>query len=164
MDGAGWWNTRGMLGRPGRTVLARGFPMTHWFAQARVACAVAAARCAQVFSPPGCITLWNVPAEMEDALSNQWPVWCRHADEWIDFFDALGNRTTGDLLQDLAELKLIGPRTVEHAKSLRRSAEGKAVPLPGVGRADLETMDLLAAAFSRGEPQKLAVPYIRMDH
>jgi len=51
MDGAGWWNTQGILGTAGRSVLSRGFPTTHRFAQARIVCSVAAARCAAVFAP-----------------------------------------------------------------------------------------------------------------
>jgi hypothetical protein len=163
MDGAGWWNTQGILGKGGRSVLARGFPATHGFAQARIACSVAAARCSAVFAPPNCITLWQLPAELEDELSGQWPVWCRAADEWDPFFQALFQRSSGDLVTHLQELDLITDATVESVKTLRRSAEGKAVPLPGTGQADRPTLMLLAAAFSKGERQKLAVPYIRAE-
>ena len=45
MDRSRWWNTQGMLGRHGALVLERGFPRTHFFAQARVVFAVARARC-----------------------------------------------------------------------------------------------------------------------
>jgi len=163
MDGAGWWNTRGILGRGGRSVLARGFPGTHWFAQARVACAVASARCASVFSPPGCLTLWSLPAELEDALARQWPRWCRSAHPWSPFFENLVSRNSGDLIQHLRELELIDAETVRAASGLRRSAEGKAVGLPGSGAATLRTLMLLAAGFACGERQALAVPYIRLD-
>ena len=57
MDLARWWNTRGMLGRHGAMALKRGFPATHYFAQARVVFAVARARCQELFAPPGCMTL-----------------------------------------------------------------------------------------------------------
>jgi hypothetical protein len=163
MDGAGWWNTQGILGKPGQAVIARGFPATHWFTQARIACAVATARCAAVFAPPGCITLWNLPAEIEDDLSGRWTVWCRGPEEWTAFFQELVPRHSGDLLQHLKELNLIDNATCEATKALRRSAEGKAVPLPGTGKADIPTLMLLAAAFSKGEKQKLAVPYIRAE-
>ncbi len=53
MDRARWWNTQGMLGRRGVVVLERGFPSTHFFAQARVVFAVARARCNELYSPPG---------------------------------------------------------------------------------------------------------------
>ncbi len=45
MDLARWWNTQGLLGTRGKVVLARGFPHTHCFAQARVVFTVARARC-----------------------------------------------------------------------------------------------------------------------
>ena len=57
MDLAGWWNTKGMLGRLGGMALKRGFPHTHYFAQARVVFAVARQRCKELFDPPQCITL-----------------------------------------------------------------------------------------------------------
>jgi hypothetical protein len=36
MDAARWWNTQGVLGPRGVSVLRRGFPKTHCFAQARI--------------------------------------------------------------------------------------------------------------------------------
>jgi hypothetical protein len=44
MDLARWWNTRGQLGRHGAAAIRRGFPRTHYFAQARSVFAVAALR------------------------------------------------------------------------------------------------------------------------
>lgn len=88
MDGAGWWNTRGILGRVGKAGLSRGFPATHYFAQARVAFAVATARCKEVFSPPACFTLWTLPPEIEELVDSQWQVWCRTPAEWETFFSA----------------------------------------------------------------------------
>src|ERR1700681_3139096 len=61
MDLARWWNTRGQLGRLGSAALRRGFPRTHHFAQARSVCAVAAHRCREIFDPPDCVTLWQLP-------------------------------------------------------------------------------------------------------
>ena len=49
MDNAKWWNTKGQLGRLGTAALRRGFPRTHFFAQARSVFAVAAHRCSEVF-------------------------------------------------------------------------------------------------------------------
>ena len=61
MDSAAWWNIKGILGRHGALALRRGFPSTHYFAQARIAFAVASSRCHEVFDPPGCMTLWTLP-------------------------------------------------------------------------------------------------------
>ena len=163
MDGAAWWNTVGILGRNGRSVFSRGFPATHAMAQARVACAVAGARCSAVFAPPHCWTLWTLPADIEDALNRQWPRWCRAVEAWTPFFADLAPRHDGDLLRHLRELDLVDDATVSAAAILRRSAEGKAVALPGSGGATRSNLMLLAAGFAKGEKQRLAVPYLRSD-
>ena len=163
MDGAGWWNTKGILGNSGKSALSRGFPHTHFFAQARIACSVATARCNSIFAPPGCLTLWNLPAEIEDQIAAAWPAWCRDPAPWRPFFDSLAAQNSGDLLQNLRELDLIDTETETAVTPLKRSAEGKSVPLPGTGKPDLPTLTLLAAAFSKGEKLKPAIPYIRLD-
>jgi hypothetical protein len=63
---ARWWNRQGMLGRRGAVVLKWGFPVTHYFAQARVVFAVARSRCNELFSPPGCLTLFAVGFSRDD--------------------------------------------------------------------------------------------------
>ena len=72
MDMARWWNTQGMLSGRGGVVLKRGFPGTHYFAQARVVFAVARTCYNELFSLPGCMTLWNLPAEVEDQFEEHW--------------------------------------------------------------------------------------------
>jgi hypothetical protein len=71
MDLARWWNTRGQLGRLGAAALRRGFPRTHYFAQARSVFAVAAHRCQEVFDPPDCVTLWRLAEATEDGFDAQ---------------------------------------------------------------------------------------------
>src|SRR6202012_5254639 len=56
MDLARWWNTRGQLSRLGTAAVRRGFPRTHYFAQARSIFAVAGYRCREVFDPPQSVT------------------------------------------------------------------------------------------------------------
>jgi hypothetical protein len=60
-------------------------------------------------------------------------------------------------------LDVIDDTTVATTATLKRSAEGKAVALPGTGSANRATLMLLASAFSKGERQALAVPYIRSE-
>jgi hypothetical protein len=67
------------------------------------------------------------------------------------------------LVLHLRQLDLIDDATVAATSGLKRSAEGKAVALPGTGSPDRPTLMLLAAAFSKGERQALAVPYIRSE-
>ena len=52
-------------------------------------------------------------------------------------------------------------RDVEAYGKLRRSAEGRAVPLPGLFSGTDADVALLALGFARGEPAALAVPYAR---
>jgi len=159
MDAARWWNTGGVLGRKGALLLSRGFPKTHQFAQARLVFAVATARCSEVFDPPGCCTLWRLPATMEDEFDSHWPKWLDEADQWTGFFEEL--QEPGDnLLEMMKERGLLDLLHEDSTRRMRRSAEGRAVPVTGVLNDD--TITLLAAGFSRGEPGNLAVPYARL--
>ena len=162
MDVMGWWNTNGVLGRSGKAVFSRGFPTSHPLARARIACEVAAARCRSVFAPPGCMTLWNLPAEVEDTVQAAWSGWCREPEPWAAFLKQIDASSSSPLVEAMVALAVIDDATVEAVKSLRRSAEGKAVPLPGTGVPDLETLQLLAAGFAKGERQKPAIPYLRL--
>src|SRR6187401_2967264 len=101
MDLAKWWNTKGQLGRLGAAALRRGFPRTHYFAQARSVFAVAAHRCAEVFDPPECVTLWKLPGEIEEQFDSRWEHWIDHADEWTPLFEKLAAMEGSDLLQQL---------------------------------------------------------------
>ena len=96
MDSLRWWNTRGLLGQIGEKALSRGFPKTHYFAQAKVVFTVAAERCREVFDLPHSVTLWNLPAEIEDRFESNWPVWIEHAADWSPFFAELASPKSGD--------------------------------------------------------------------
>lgn len=161
MDGARWWNTKGQLGRLGAAALRRGFPRTHRFAQARAVFAVAAHRCAEVFDPPGCVTLWQLPEVTEEELDARWEHWLDGAGEWEPFFEKIEKLPGTDLASVLRSLELVGDRDVEASNKLRRSAEGRAVPLPGLFSGTDADVALLALGFAHGEPGALAVPYAR---
>lgn len=161
MDLARWWNTRGQLGRLGAAALRRGFPRTHRFAQARSVFAVAAHRCAEVFDPPGCVTLWRLPDSVEEEFDARWEHWVDNASTWTPFFEQLETLTTSDLTGVLRAFDVVSERDLEVFARLRRSAEGRAVPLPGVFSGSDEDIALLALGFARAEPGALAVPYAR---
>jgi hypothetical protein len=163
MDGARWWNSKGMLGRLGGVVLGRGFPATHYFAQARVVFAVARSRSGELFNPPGCMTLWNLPAEVEEAFEERWQDWLDKGDEWTSFFDSLVLLSSRDLLDVLDSFGLLTSEQRTSVLGLRRTAEGKAVPLPGIHWPTDEVITLLAAGFARGEVGKPAVPYAKLE-
>ena len=163
MDGARWWNTKGVLGPKGSFVLKRGFPATHQFTQARVVFEVAESRCRELFHPPGCMTLWNLPAELEEQFQEQWQTWLDEKDTWTPVFDAIQGHTGGDLLTALGQLELISSAQIEQVKKLKRSAEGRAVPISGTYEPNDEILTLLAGGFARGEPGQPAVPYARLE-
>ncbi len=163
MDNARWWNTQGVLGPLGRQVMSRGFAKSYRFAQARVVFAVAAARCREVFDPPGCITLWDLPAELEDQVESSWQGWVDAAGEWEPYFDRLEGVKGHDLLAHAAELGLASANEVDQARQLRRGAMNRSVPLPGVVTPTDQALTQLALGFWRGEPGELAVPYARLE-
>jgi hypothetical protein len=161
MDLAKWWNTKGQLGKLGAAALRRGFPRTHYFAQARSVFAVAAHRCAEVFEPPNCVTLWRLPETVEEEFDARWEHWLDNASEWTPFFQRLEVLQGSDLAATLRSFEVVGEHDVEGFSRLRRSAEGRAVPLPGVFSGTNDEVALLAFGFARGEPGALAVPYAR---
>lgn len=163
MDLAKWWNTQGLLGHRGAFVLKRGLPRTHYFAQARIVFAVASSRCNELFSPPGCMTLWNLPSETEDQFEEHWQNWLDQTDSWTPFFAQLAELKCDDLLEALAQFELISPLQMEEVRKLRRSAENRAVPIPGIHAPNDEVLTFLGAAFSRGEIGNVAVPYARLE-
>ena len=163
MDLARWWNTDGLLGRKGRILLSRGFPKTHRFAQARAVFAVAKARCHELFDPPGCMTLWSLPPQIEDQFDSRWHEWLDKAGDWESFFSWLEAIQSPDLLDPMKELGLLSPEDLEAVSKLRRSAEGRAVPLAGTYAVSDPVLTLLAAGFARGEIGKPAIPYARVE-
>lgn len=162
MDLLGWWNTRGLLGRNGSTVLARGFPTTHRFAQARTVFAVARARCREVYALQDAVTLWDLPAEIEDAFEDRWQHWIHDAAALTEVFNAVEALTKTDtILEILVRLSAIPSALLDRLASLRRGADGRSVPITGITAIDDTAVGVLAAAFARGEPGQLAVPVAR---
>lgn len=161
MDLARWWNSKGQLGKLGAVALRRGFPRTHRFAQARSVFAVAAHRCAELFDPPGCVTLWRLPEATEEEFDSRWERWLDNAGEWDPFFSQLETLPGDDLLGALQSRGLVSAEDLERFAKLRRSAEGRAVPLPGMYAGTNADITLLALGFARGEPGHPAVPYLR---
>src|ERR687895_1969704 len=103
MDFAKWWNTKGQLGKLGAAALRRGFPRTHYFAQARSVFAVAAHRCSEVFDPPGCVTLWRLPESIEEEFDARWEHWLENSGEWTPFFEKLEMIPGSDLAHVLRD-------------------------------------------------------------
>lgn len=162
MDMARWWNTKGQLSAVGSSALRRGFPRTHQFAQARSVFAVAAHRCSEIFQPPNTVTLWSLPPRVEDQFETRWEHWLDHAGEWHDTFRSLESPKSKDLQELLQALGLAQPADIEQLSRLKRSAEGRAVVIPGTFTGSPRDLTLLALGFARGEPGALAVPYMQV--
>lgn len=162
MDSARWWNTNGVLGNKGALLLSRGFPKTHRFTQARLVFEVARARCAERFpAVSGCVTLWSLPAQLEDEFDARWADWLE-SPEWPEFFADL-QRPEGDLLEMLRNRELLSGEQQDEVGRMRRSAEGRSVRLSGFRKVDDDTITLLAAGYARGEEGKPAIPYARVE-
>ncbi len=161
MDGARWWNTKGQLGRLGAAALRRGFPRTHAFARARSVFAVAAHRCDEIFDPPASVTLWRLPDAIEEEFDARWEQWVDDASAWAPFFETLEQPLGTDLTATLRDRQLVEAAEIETAARLRRSAEGRSVPLPSLFAGNDGDVALLALGFARGDAGDLVVPYAR---
>ena len=165
MDNAGWWNTKGLLGSGGSFVLRRGFPMTHSFAQARTVFAVAAERCRELFDAAGYITLWQLPASVEEQFEDRWQTWLEDIEHWQPTFDQVAALRGQDVLGALSALGLINPGDVEGITQLPTPTTEPSlfvVPEGGPSALDDATITLLAAAFAKSAQGKLAVPYTQL--
>ena len=144
-------------------MLKRGFPQTHYFAQARIVFEVAKGRCRELFDPPGCMTLWSLPTDLEEQFNEQWQRWLDESDRWRPVFRHVETQTGMDLLRSLGELDLVSDHQLGTVRKMRRSAEGRAVPIAGTYRPNDDIVTLLASGFSRGEVGKPAIPYARLE-
>jgi len=151
MDLSKWWNTRGQLARLGAAAVRRGFPRTHYFAQARSTFAVAAHRCREVFDPPQSVTLWQLPESLEDEFEAHWERWLDRGEEWRPFFQRLESLSELDLKAALLSFNLINDADADRLARLKRSAEGRAVPLSGFFASTNQDITLLALGFARGD-------------
>lgn len=163
MDSAKWWNTQGLLGSRGATVMRRGFPRTHHFVQARVVFAVARARCEEVFHAPESVTLWTLTPELEDQAETLWQQWLDDADDWSPFFDSISDAPNTNLAEYLSALGLVGQDACERAGSLSRSHDDRAVALGTVAGVNDDIIADLALGFCRSEPARLAVPFASIE-
>ena len=98
------------------------------------------------------MTLWDLPAEVEDRFESHWPDWIEHAEVWSSFFTELQAPQCDDLLGEATRLGLADDHTVKEVRQLRRAAENRTVPIPGEHRPSDRVLTLLALGFFRGEP------------
>jgi hypothetical protein len=75
----------------------------------------------------------------------------------------LAGAGSNDLLVALSEAGLVDQRHRDAVGQLRRSAEGRSVPLPGAHEPNDEIITLLSAGFAKGEQGHPAIPYARLE-
>ncbi|MET4483571.1 BrxE family protein [Bradyrhizobium sp. F1.13.3] len=161
MDLARWWNSTGQLGPQGASVVRRGLPRTHHFAQARSVFAVAAARCAQIFDPPDSVTLWRLTDPIEERLETVWEGWLDDAKSWRPFFEKIAAIKAADLSACLIDLNLVTAEEVAATSSLKKSSDGRSMQMPGLFDGSRKSVVMLALSFGNGSPGNLVVPYAR---
>jgi len=159
MDNARWWNTKEQLGRVGAITLRRGFPRTHGFAQARAVFTVAAHRCAELFDPPRSLTLWKLPASLEDAFEARWSRWLEDSEAWRPFFTQVAELKSTDLAETLNAWGLVDAEALSESRRLKLSAGAAALQVPATGGLSDSLVTQLALGFSRGEPGAPVIPY-----
>lgn len=161
MDVARWWNSTGQLGPQGASVLRRGFPRTHYFAQTRSVCLVAAARCAQIFDLPGSVTLWRLTDTIEERLDVLWESWLDDAISWRPFFERVAGLKSTDVQLTLQEFGLVTNDDVNAGRSIKKSTDGRSIQLPEMFDGGRHGVAMLALSFAAGSPGNLVVPYAR---
>lgn len=157
-DLAGWWNSTGQLGDRGASVLRRGFPRTHHFAQARSVFAAAEVRCSETFRLPSAHTLWRLDDQIEEAFEQHWESWLDDAGNWSSFFEELAAIAHSDLRTALLTHGLVSELEVEAIGQLPIDPGGQSLRV-GDDSFRRDTIALLVLGFSRGAPGRLVVPY-----
>lgn len=162
MDLGRWWNTT-QLGADGAQVLKRGFPRTHFFAQARSVFAVASHRSDERLDPLGdvaatSVTLWRLPADLEEEFDARWEDWLDNAEEWTDLFVRI-QKPQGDLVNSLLAEGAVSAVDVNAHSRLARHVNGPRVRIATAFSASDAEIAQLALGFAHGAAGELVVPY-----
>ena len=161
MDCGKWWNSDGQLGPQGASVLRRGLPRTHNFAQARSVCTIAGLRCAQIFDSPGTVTLWRLTDALEERLDVLWEGWLDDAASWRPFFERVARLKNTDVPAALKEFDLVTDDEIAAGTKIKKASDGRSIMVPGVFDEKRRAVALLAVSFAAGTQGNLVVPYAR---
>lgn len=161
MDLARWWNTNKQLGPSGSSVLKRGFPRTHHFAQARSVMAVASHRCEELLSLSDAITLWRLPEALEDRFESLWETWLDHHAEWRSYFEAVAAIRTSDVIAVLTELGLVTSNDIKALRAIKVAPDGRKLNVGKSFIGERRQIALLALGFSVGRVSDPVIPFVR---
>lgn len=157
---AGWWGSNAVLGAMGAMAYQRGFPRSHRWARARVVFELARVRCQERFPDSDSITLWHLPAAVEEQFEHTWSQWIGDEEAWPAFFDRLQNWDSPDLIQ---ALKSFGLWSWELDAGIGKvTPSGASIQLPSTIRLSDQDLSLLAGGFSKGSVGTLVVPFLRL--
>jgi hypothetical protein len=160
MDLARWWNSNKQLGSAGASVLKRGFPRTHHFAQARCVTALAEQRCAQLLGHDRVFTLWRLPDAVEDGVEGHWDAWIDQASGWQLFFESVGALTDRDPSKVLHAFGLVTADEANAGASLKPNGKERGVSVAESFSGSRREIALLALGFAAGAVNDPVVPYI----
>jgi hypothetical protein len=161
MDLARWWNATKQLAPAGASVLKRGFPRTHHFAQARSVIAIASHRCDQLLLQSDAVTLWRLPETVEDRFEAHWDACLDSYADWHTFFNTVAAIREADVIAAMTGLDLVTTDEVKAFRALRAAPEGRGL---SVGKSFVDQrrhIALLALGFAAGKAGEPIVPFMR---
>lgn len=158
---AGWWGTKDVLGGMGAMAFRRGFPRSHHWAQAKVVFEVARARCQERFPDPAAITLWSLPATVEEQFEHAWGRWIGENEAWEPFFERLKEWKSPSLTEALKAFDLWSQGM--EATTTQAAANTASLALGTFPSLEQASVDGLAAGFTFGQPGEPVVPFVRLQ-
>jgi hypothetical protein len=161
MDLARWWNASRQLAPAGASVLKRGFPRTHHFAQARSVIAIASHRCEQLLPQSDAITLWRLPEAVEDRFESHWDTCLDGYVDWLGFFDSVAAIREPDVIAAMTGLDLVTAEEVKAFRGLRAVPEGRGLTVGKSFGGKHRDVALLALGFAAGKAGEPVVPFMR---
>ena len=94
------------------------------------------------------------------AFDARWEYWVDNASDGTATFECVEMLAGTDLVSALRDFDLISDADLGALGRLRRTSEGRAVPVPGVFSGSTSDVTLLALGFARAEIGELGVPYL----
>ena len=117
---------------------------------------------AQIFDPPGSVTLWRLTDALEERLDVLWEGWLDDASSWRPFFERVAGVRSTDVPVSLKEFGLVTDEEIAAGRSLKKSADGRSMQMRELfDEQPADPVAMLALSFAAGSPGNLVVPYAR---
>lgn len=155
-----WWRTDGILGPDGAFVGPRVLPMTHPTARARIAFKVASHACDVRHPDPDVYHLFHLDPWTEDRLDALLAERLDDKDYWEAQMSQLEAIKAGAKPDEvLTRAQIITEDDLKLVRGLKLGPAGRSLAIPSDEDPECD-IRLLAAGFSRSEPNNLVVPYL----